>query len=161
ALNFALERDSHDNYVKNVSTNPAPFETAANLGAFGGVIPGPFFAHIMDTGVIPFPLSPAAQLACSKLAAICKAGGVHLPSGVGNQNIWAMDTKMKIDVTNNFKITLAGDFTSKNDTNGYQYYETTPATAGAIVKGFLSAVAPGSTFSPDFINSTTAKFTTT
>src|SRR5262249_10137455 len=67
----------------------------------------------------------------------------------GNQDFWAVDSKVRLNLTENVKLTLDGDFSRKNDSEGNQWFLTSPeysqATAAAILGqfGIQTAFPPG------------------
>ena len=122
AFTLSIERDSHDPYVRN-NPNPAPYTAAMfPTGSFLG--------------------SP--QATASTLNSY-----VHPPSGVANQDFWATDDKLLLKFSDTFKITLAGDYNYKFDTNGTGNVNLTPAlTQGALSEylglfGFNPHLPPG------------------
>ena len=109
AWNFAVTRESHDPYIKNVTQNPAPY-TAAMFPVDG--------SSNSDGTVNHNPYGTPAQTAAFFNS------GVNPPSGLGNQNFFAIDSKIRVKVTDDLKITLAGDYSKKNDGEGDQWVAT-------------------------------------
>ena len=108
---FAIsgERESHDAYLPNTASAT------------------PYTAAMFPTGNAAFGLTPAesAGLLNSK---------VQPPNGLDNQDFWATDDKLLLKFSDAFKITLAGDYAAKTDTDGSGSINTTPA----YTQGFLS-----------------------
>jgi iron complex outermembrane receptor protein len=105
AVTFAVERESHGAYVDNVAKSD-PY-TAANF----------------PTGsAVGTPAQTAAYL----------NSGVNPRSGLGSQDFWAGDGKLLFKPTENFKITIAGDYSLKQDTFGDQYINQTPAVTQSL-----------------------------
>ncbi len=115
AWNVAFQRDSHDNYVKNLlPNNPL---TAANVPQRRG-LPARLAAQF---GGPPTPVVTPAQTAAYFNSAI------NPQSGYGNQDFWAGDTKLKLQLASNFKVTVDADWSQKHDSDGDQWFLQTPA----------------------------------
>ena len=134
AFSASGERDRHDPYIKNLAPT-APY-TAANFpnGSFIG--------------------SPAATAAFFN-------GGQQAPSGVDNQDFWAAEGKLLFKPTDNFKITIAGDVSNKDDSNGNAPDNLTPGFTQAVLGGLFQGIAGITTnFPAGFVQGNTPKFTT-
>jgi iron complex outermembrane receptor protein len=116
AWNVAFQRDSHDYYVKNL-LGPDPL-TPAMFPAGGGPVLG-------TLGVV----TPAQTAAFFNSA-------INPQSGYGNQDFWAGDTKVRLQLAPNFKVTVDADWSQKHDSEGDQWFLQTPAYS----QGFDSAV---------------------
>jgi iron complex outermembrane receptor protein len=68
---------------------------------------------------------------------------------VGNQNFWAVDGKLLIRPSDNFKVTFAGDYSLKNDSQGNAQFEITPAYEQAVLGGTFQAFGIGATYDGD------------
>jgi len=82
------------------------------------------------------------------------------PHGVDDADFYAFDSKLLVKPTDNFKITFAGDFSNKTDSNGNQLEQITPAVAQGTLEYFLGAYA-GATpdLPPGFLKGNLPKFT--
>jgi iron complex outermembrane receptor protein len=60
------------------------------------------------------------------------------PGKLNNQNVWSFDTKLRVRLADNFKITLGGDYTQDQDASGNGWIPVDPMTSYAIYK----AIAP-------------------
>jgi iron complex outermembrane receptor protein len=100
AWNFSVTRESHPPYIRNTTRDKTPYTA--------------------DMFPSTTPYGTAAQTAAFFNA------GVHPPKGLGNQNFWAADSKLRLQVTDDIKITLAGDWSHKNDNEGDQWVLTSP-----------------------------------
>jgi iron complex outermembrane receptor protein len=109
ALSVSGDRRSSDPYFKNLA--PA----------------APYTAAMFTTGVLG--MSPAAS------AAFFNSGQKN--SDVGNQNFWAVDGKLLVKPTDNFKITFAGDYSNKDDSQGNAQWENSPGYEQAQFKGLF------------------------
>src|ERR1700733_4932858 len=119
AWNVAFQRDSHDNYVKNLQ-GPNPL-TAANFPDGGGKLLG----LPPSEGGPPTPVVTPAQTAAYFNSAI------NPQSGYGNQDFWAADTKLRVQIAPNFKVILDADWSQKHDSEGDQWFLQTPAYSQA------------------------------
>ena len=99
AISFAGERRSHSAYIKNDAS------------------PTPYTAAMFPTGA--FGMTPAATAAA--------LNSKQDNRGIDNENFWAGDTKILLRPSENLKITLAGDYSNKSDTNGNAGYPVAQA----------------------------------
>jgi iron complex outermembrane receptor protein len=133
AVSFAAERDSHDPYSPNLA-QPNHY-TAANFpqGSFLG--------------------TPAATAAFFN-------SGSQPAKGYNDQDFWAVDSKVLIKPTDNFKITIAGDWARKWDSSGNQIFNSTPGFAtNFFLPAFFGNFHIPFTPTPGFIQGSTAPFT--
>jgi iron complex outermembrane receptor protein len=133
ALAVAVERDSAKPYADNLA-QPNHY-TAANFPA------GSFLG------------SPA------QTAAFFNSGS-HPQSGYNDQDFWAFSAKVLYKPIDNLKITIAGDYSHKNDSGGTQIYDTTPGFTNNVVlpgvfQGFGINFAP----TPGFVQGSDGNFT--
>jgi iron complex outermembrane receptor protein len=130
AWNVSVERDSHQGYVKNIAhSNPL---TAANF-------PGGSFLFPVGPGETP------AQSAADTAAFFNSA--INPQKRYGNQNFWAIDSKLRIKLSDNFKLTLDGDYSKKHDSEGNQWYNPDSASSQAGAEGLFHAFGfPNATF---------------
>ena len=130
AWSVAAERRSRDPYIENVASK-TPYQAS--------YFPG------------PTALGTPAQT-----AAILNSGVSN--KGVSNEDFWAVNTKVLIKPSDSFKLTLAGDFSNKNDSNGNGTYEVTPAFEQAVVSGTLAAFGIPNNLPAGFIQGKPGKF---
>jgi iron complex outermembrane receptor protein len=132
ALSVAGERIKHNPYISNgAPSNPY---SAANFPGGSAIGNAAQTAAFLNTGVDP--------------------------SGLDDADFYAFDAKLLVKPTDNFKITFAGDFSNKNDTNGNQLDQVSPAITQGSLVGFLTAYA-GATpdLPPGFLKGNLPKFT--
>ena len=103
AWNFSIDRQKHDPYVKNLAVKN-PL-TAAN-----------------------FPGDPDSAADAATINE-----GSDPPKGTNNRNFWAADTKLRIQPTDNLKITLGGDYARKHDSDGNGWFNETPMQTAALL----------------------------
>ena len=140
AWNVAFQRDSHDYYVKNLmGRDPL---TPAMFPAGGGPVLG-------TLGVV----TPAQTAAFFNSA-------INPQSGYGNQDFWAVDSKLRLQLAPNFKITVDGDWSQKHDSEGDQWYLTTPAYSQAVDSSILGLFGVVTALPPGFYKPASGKFTT-
>lgn len=48
------------------------------------------------------------------------------PGELNNQDVWSFDSKLRVDLADNFKVTLAGDYSDDSDAGGNGWLNTTP-----------------------------------
>jgi iron complex outermembrane receptor protein len=131
AFSLSGDRIKHNPYIENVA--PATPYTAADF---------------VGNSFIGTPAQTAAFLSSA-----------NDPRGLADENFWAVDGKLLIKPTDNFKITIAGDFSNKNDSSGNALYTTTPANNQGSLAGFLAADAGATTnLPPGFIIGNPGKF---
>lgn len=125
AVSISAERRVADPYIKNIAPDN-PY-TAAMF---------PFGAYRFGAGGAIVPLSPSE-------AADFFNSGVHTPN-VSNQDFWAIDGKILLKPTDNLKITLAGDYSNKDDSQGNSQFNVTPAytQANALLGSFANFGIP-------------------
>jgi iron complex outermembrane receptor protein len=115
AWNISVQRDSHDGYITNMAgANPL---TGANfpIGVPGTGLPGvpnPIAAAVCGNGAGCTPAQTASFF----------NRGINPQKSYGNQNFWAVDTKIRFDITDNLKLTLDGDYSKKKDSEGNQWF---------------------------------------
>ncbi len=113
AWNLAFEKDSHDPYVNNVGVKNQ--YSASDFNGNGDVL-----------GFLP--LTPAGQ------AAFLNNFNYH-QNGFENQDTYSANTKFRFQPVDNFKVTLAGDYYYKADTDGTQLQLQTPSYTQGYVTG--------------------------
>jgi iron complex outermembrane recepter protein len=140
AWNVAFQRDSHDDYVKNLL--PANPLTAAMFPDGGGPVLG-------AVGVV----TPAQTAAFFN-------SRINPQGGYANEDFWAGDTKVRLQLAPNFKITLDADWSQKHDSDGDQWFLQTPAYSQAYDAALLGDFGIVTAFPPGFYKSVTSPFTT-
>jgi iron complex outermembrane receptor protein len=126
ALSLAGERDIHDGYIRNVATS-TPF-TAANFPS-GARFAGQTFTPQGAADFLNRPLSPQQ---------------------LNNQNFVAVRGKLLMGLSDNLKVTLAGDYSDKSDTSGGGLVDTTPAFHQAALVGLFKSVGITAVLQPGF-----------
>jgi len=137
ALTMAGEWREHDGYIKNITPNAAPY-TAAMFP--GGSVVGDAAAT----------------------AAFYHRGTVARDS-YNTEDFWAVSSKLMLQPTETLKVTIAGDYSKKNDDNGNGAYNLTPQYATAVLSNFLNNFGGAHTTVPglaSLIVPVTKKFTT-
>ena len=112
-LSLSVERDSHNDYIRNISLNRAPYTPAMFQGT--SFVPGltpTIFAGVLNSGLDP-------------------------PEGYADGSFTASDAKLLIKLSDTFKVTIAGDDSIKTDSDGGQLYQTSPANNQATLAGLI------------------------
>jgi iron complex outermembrane recepter protein len=137
AFSMAVERDSHNAYIRNISINPTPYQASMFTGT--SFVPG---------------LTPAI------LAATLNSG-VSPSGGYNDASFTSSDAKLLIKFSDTLKLTIAGDDSIKTDSDGGAIYQTEPMVTQAAQAGTLNAFT-GYTVNlpPGFIAGSGGKFTT-
>jgi iron complex outermembrane receptor protein len=82
------------------------------------------------------------------------------PRGIADANFYAVDGKLLVKPTDNFKITLAADASNKDDSSGNGLYQIAPAVPQGTLGGLLAGFAGAKPNLPaGFIIGNTPKFT--
>jgi len=140
AWNVSFERDSHDNYVKNhAGDDPL---TAAMFPDGGGPVLG-------SLGVV----TPAQTAAFFNSA-------IDPQSGYGNQDFWSADTKVRLQLAPDVKVTVDVDWSQKHDNDGDEWYPQTPAYSQAADAAILGAFGIVTDFPAGFYKGVNSPFTT-
>jgi len=132
AWSLTGERRSHGAYVKNLTRNTDAYTAAmfpANpaLGGASGIIGfGAGGAPILGTG--------------DQVAALLNSGLVG-KKGYATEDFWAVSSKLLFRPSDNFKLTIAGDYSNKNDDNGNGLYNLTQDYAFAVAASLLNGYA--------------------
>jgi iron complex outermembrane recepter protein len=130
AWNVAIQRDSHDAYVKNLLGDQ---RLTADMFPTGG---GPVLGTL---GVV----TPAQTAAFFNSA-------INPSNGYGNQDFWAADTKLRVDFLPNLKLTLDADWSAKHDSEGNQWVLTTPGYSQATDQFILGSFGVNAALPPGF-----------
>lgn len=137
AFSMAVERDSHNAYIRNISINPTPYQAS------------------MFTGT-PYPGVPSPQI----LAGVLNSG-VSPSAGYNDASFTASDAKLLIKFSDTLKLTIAGDDSIKTDSDGGAIYQTEPLVTQAAQTGTLEAFTGYTVNLPaGFIPGSDGKFTT-
>jgi iron complex outermembrane recepter protein len=117
AWNVSVQRSSHDDYTKNlVGRDPLTAAIFPNGG-------GPVLATV---GVV----TPAQTAAFFNSA-------INPQNGYGNQDFWAADSKLKVQLTPDFKFTVDADWSNKHDSLGNNWFGRTPGVANSYSTAIL------------------------
>jgi len=147
AWNVAFQRDSHDSYVTNL-LQPNPL-TAANFPTNPATPTTPVGPVLASVGVFT-PAQAAAFFNSS----------INPQSGYGNQDFWAGDTKLRVQIAPNFKVTLDADWSQKHDSEGDQWFLQTPAYSQGYDTFLFGAFGVDIALPPGFYKPVTHSFTT-
>jgi iron complex outermembrane receptor protein len=139
AISFAGERRSHGAYIPN-NASPAPY-TAAMFPNGGSAFPG-----VPTNGFTP-----------AQTAAYFNSG-VKV-TDLDHENFWAGDAKLLLKPSDNLKITIAGDYSNKDDNNGNAQYNISPAYSQAVIGGFFSNFGITANLPAGFVPNSVPKFT--
>jgi len=133
AASVAGERIKHNPYISNPI--PADPYSAANFPGGSAIGTAAQTAAFLNSGVAP--------------------------TGLDDGDFYSVDGKLLVKPTDNFKITFAGDFSDKEDTNGNQLDQVSPAITQQSLAGFLGLYA-GATpnLPPGFLLGNLPKFQT-
>lgn len=133
AFSVAVERDSHDAYIRNLY-RPDPYTAAMFPG--GSLLGSPAAtAAFFNSGVAPEP-------------------------GYYDGSFTASDAKLLIKFSDSFKLTIAGDDSIKTDSDGGQLYQTNPANNQATLTGLLDLFTGAhANLPPGFLYGPNGKFT--
>jgi iron complex outermembrane recepter protein len=134
AFSMSVERDSHNDYIRNTSLNPTPYTAAMFPG-------GSVLGSAADT------------------AAFFNSG-VNPPAGYADGSFTASDAKLLIKFSDTLKFTIAGDASNKTDSDGGQLYQTSPANNQATLTGLLyEFTGANAQLPPGFLVGNSGKFT--
>ena len=133
ALSLAGERRVHDAYLPNLAS------------------PAPYSAQMFPAG---------SFLGTPQQTAAFFNSGVNVRD-FGNQNFWSTDGKLLIKVSDNLKVTLAADYSHKNDSDGISNHNITPSWVQNVSMPlfFTSIFGIQTNFPPGFVTATSKKFT--
>jgi iron complex outermembrane recepter protein len=147
AWNVSFQRDSHDNYVKNL-LEPNPL-TAANFPNGGGPV----------LGLPPSEGGPSTPVVTPAQTAAFFNSAINPQSGYGNQDFWAGDSKVRLQIAPNFKVTVDADWSQKHDSDGDQWFLQTPAYSQGYDAAVLGAFGITLDLPPGFYKPVTHSFT--
>jgi len=125
-------RSSHPWFKNLAAQNPYTPAMFPSGGVFG-TVPASYLAGLLNSGVNT--------------------------SDVGNQDFWAVDGKLLVKPSDNFKITFAGDYSNKNDSQGNAQYSVAPEYEQAAFVATWGAFGTPTNFPAGFILGNPKKFT--
>ncbi len=94
----------------------------------------------------PYPANATASL----LDPGVPLNSLSHPGKVNNQDLWSFDTKLRVKLTDRFKITVGMDYTDKHDADGNGWITTNPAGQYGTYVFLLNTYAPGVTPVPQW-----------
>jgi iron complex outermembrane recepter protein len=155
ALSVAFQRRDSDPYFENIAPHN-PYTAAMFPGVVGGItfIPNhpnglpPAFSVPGFGDFYPYTAQQTANFFNS---------GVNAED-VGDQNFYAVDGKLLIRPTDTFKITFAGDFSNKDDSQGNAQFQVAPAYELNALRGTFAAFGIPTNFPDDLIIGNPPKF---
>jgi iron complex outermembrane receptor protein len=106
-----------------------------------------------NEGGPPTPVVTPAQTAAYFNSAI------NPQSGYGNQDFWAADTKLRVQIAPNFKVILDADWSQKHDSEGDQWFLQTPAYSQGYDTAVLGSLGVTLDLPPGFYKPITHPFT--
>ncbi|MCB2076416.1 MAG: TonB-dependent receptor [Novosphingobium sp.] len=127
AMSVAVQRSKHDPYIKNITRDANPY-TASNFPVNN--VAGPGTASFLGTP------QQTADFFNSYLIS---------RKGYNREDFWAVSGKVLFKPSDTFKITIAGDWSEKDDDNGNGAYNTIPGYPVAVLSGFMNSFAGAST----------------
>jgi iron complex outermembrane recepter protein len=130
AWNVSVQRNSHDDYTKNL------------LGA------DPLTAAMFPNGGGPV-LATAGVVTPQQTAAFFNSA-IDPQSGYGDQNFWAVDSKLKVQLAPDLKVTLDADWSNKQDSLGNNWFLRTPAYVQSYTSALLGAFGVVTALPPGF-----------
>jgi iron complex outermembrane receptor protein len=136
AWSITGERRSHDPYIKNLTRNTDAYTAAmfpANP-ALGGA-----------AGIVGFDAAGAPILGTPQQMAALMNSGLVGKKGYSNEDFWAVGSKLLFRPSENFKLTIAGDYSKKNDDTGNGLYNLTQSYALAVASSLFNSSAGAAT----------------
>ena len=136
AMTLAAEYRRHDPYVTNLTRTtdaytPAMFPANPALGGASAILG-------FDAGGNPI-LGTAAE------TADFFNSGLTSKKGYNFEDFWAVSGKIMVEPTDTLKITIAGDYSNKDDDNGNGIYNATPEYAVGALAGFFNSLIGANT----------------
>jgi iron complex outermembrane receptor protein len=146
AWTFAMDRRSHDGYIKNIANTHNPYTPAMFPGGSD-----PFFGF--------FPHMTPEQTAAFYNS------GLDPKKSYNEEDFWATSSKLLFRPSDTFKITFAADYSKKDDDNGNGAYNTIAGYPVLVLASLLNDPSLGGAHtSPALLSSfvvpVTEKFTT-
>lgn len=136
AVSMTFERRSHDGYIDNITPNAVAYTPAmfpANP-ALGGA-----------SGILGFGAGGAPILGTATQFAALLNSGLSAKDSYVTEDFTAIGGKLLFRPSDRFKITIAGDYSEKNDDNGNGLYNLTPGYAVAVASSLFNANAGANT----------------
>lgn len=127
AVSVTGERRSHDGYIDNITPDAGPIYTAAMFPV--NVPPSPLAGF---AGILGFSATGAPILGTSAQMASMLNSGLSAKDSYVTEDFWAVGGKILFRPSDSFKITIAGDYSEKDDDNGNGLYNLTPQYAVAV-----------------------------
>lgn len=130
AASFTFERRSHDGYIKNITPNASTYSAAmfpANP-ALGGA-----------SAILGFNANGTPILGSGAQFAAQLNGGLSAKDSYVTEDFTAVGGKLLFKPSDTFKITLAADYSVKDDDNGNGLYNLTPGYALAVASSLFNA----------------------
>ena len=155
AASFTFERRSHDGYIRNLSPTASAYTPAmfpANP-ALGGA-----------SGILGFGAGGAPVLGTAAQFAALLNSGLSAKDSYVTEDFTAVGGKLLFKPSDTFRVTLAADYSVKDDDNGNGLYNLTPGYAIAVASSLFNANAGANTSIASLLPLTqpqpTRKFTT-
>lgn len=160
AISLTGDRRSHDGYIKNITPNAGPIYTAAMFP----VSTDPQSPAFGTSGIVGFTATGTPIRGTGAQMAALVNSGLSAKDSYVTEDFWAVGGKILFRPSDSFKITIAGDYSKKDDDNGNGLYNLTPQYAVAVASALFNANAGASTtiagLLPIASPQPTAKFTT-
>jgi iron complex outermembrane receptor protein len=83
----------------------------------------------------PYP----GQTAVDPFAGPFNPNAIAKPGKLNNLNVWSFDTKLRVKLTDNLKVTLSADYTDDHDASGNGWLQTTPDFTYAVYESMALA----------------------
>lgn len=123
AWNLAVTRQSHDPYIDN------------------RVQPDPYSAENFPNGSFLGSPQETADFFNSAVSA---------PDGLQDQDLWAVDSKLRVNIGDSFSLTLAADYSRKEDTSGAAVVNKSPEMLRATATYLFSLFGIEANLPPGF-----------
>lgn len=131
AWSFSIQRDSHDEYVRNKAPE-VPY-SADNFPD------GSFIGSPQETA--DFFNAPQS------------------PGKMYDQDFWAARSKLLLQPTDDLSFTLAGSYSEKDDASSGQFFSSTPEFNQAALVGLFDSLGINAQLPPGFIQGSSGKWT--
>ena len=131
AASFTFERRSHAGYIDNITPDAGPVYTAAMFPAnpaLGGA-----------SGILGFDAGGNPILGNGAQFAALLNSGLSAKDSYVTEDFTAVGAKLLFRPSDQFKITIAGDYSVKDDDNGNGLYNLTPQYAVAVASTLFNA----------------------
>ncbi|MDE2405132.1 MAG: TonB-dependent receptor [Sphingomonadales bacterium] len=121
----------------------------------------PFDRNIANTAPYTAAMFPNGSVFGSGAATAATLNSlIHAP-GVADQDFWSMSGKILFKPSDNFRLTIAGDVSNKDDSSGSQLSSINPATLQGVLGYYLATYfgATGVNLPAGLVQGSTEKFT--